>query len=50
MEDILNFAIDSIEHTILVRTIIYYLVIIVLTLLLLKLFVSLIQQIKNLFK
>lgn len=50
MEDILNFAIDSIEHTIIVRTIIYYLIIVVLILLSLKLLVSLIKQIISLFK
>ncbi len=50
MEEFLNFAIDSVEHTMLIRTIIAYLFIVVLTLLSLKLFVSLIQQIKNLFK
>lgn len=50
MEDLLNFAIDTVEHTLIVRTVIAYLVIIVLSLLSLKLFVSLIKQILNLFK
>lgn len=50
MEDFLNFAIDTVEHTMIVRTVIAYLVIIFLTLLSLKLLVSLIKQIINLFK
>ncbi len=46
----LDFAIDSIEHTMFIRSIIYYLFIIIMVLVILKLFVSLIKQVINLFR
>lgn len=48
--EFLDFAIDSLEHTMLLRAIISYGIIIIIALVIIKLFISIIHQIKNLFK